>query len=428
MLARLPIAPRLGKLLLVTRRAKLVDFGLPLAAMLAQQDPYDHRRQRDRDEGASEGDGAEEDEEAEAAGVGSGVDAAAGAAPKRWKHAGSEALGLLGTYLQWQEAGGDEAAALRCCLVPKVMKEASQLAQQLGQLLATLYTDAAPPEPAPAPPSAAQATELCRALAHSLPDRVARLASLCDSPRERQLLLSAADDVKPALLRKAYLAAEQAGGQLLWLPPHAEIATQKPRPQYVAFYEVNHAKRPYMAVATAIDPAWLPEASPALTTLGAPRRDLAPRYERASDTPLCWVTPTYGSAEWTLPPVARPPPADDPEFRAALFARLLCEAHVLPALAPLASILDPRSRSLTDAALTDRAALALRAALCERDVFSLAPLAAIWESEPRFLVREMAALLPQSSRPQLLELWPKLLVQAERGGDAPAKVGKRRRA
>ena len=59
------------------------------------------------------------------------------------------------------------------------------------------------------------------------------MISLCDTPAERPQLIALSKDVKPVLLRKAYLAANQASGQLLWLPPRAQIATHKPRPQYV---------------------------------------------------------------------------------------------------------------------------------------------------------------------------------------------------
>ena len=71
-------------------------------------------------------------------------------------------------------------------------------------------------------------------------------------------------------------------------------------------------------------------------------------------------------------------------------------------------------------------------ALAERNAFNLASNSEEWEQEPRYLLREIAALLPQSSRPKLLELWPKVLVQAERartGAPAPtARGGKRQRA
>ena len=136
-------------------------------------------------------------------------------------------------------------------LVPKVMREAHQLQAQLGDMLRQIF----PSDPliksveAAPPPSGSQAKKLRRCLAASLPDRVARLASLCDSPREQQLLLELSKDVKPVLLRRAYLAAEQGRGQLLWLRPGSRLAITKPRPQYVCFFEVRCPASPVHLVA-----------------------------------------------------------------------------------------------------------------------------------------------------------------------------------
>ena len=49
-----------------------------------------------------------------------------------------------------------------------------------------------------------------------------------------------------------------------------------------------------------------------------------------------------------------------------------------------------------------------------KGVSSCADLVAAWEAEPRYLLRELAALLPESRRPVLVQLWPKVLVLAER--------------
>ncbi|KAL3916860.1 MAG: hypothetical protein SGPRY_006640 [Prymnesium sp.] len=305
-LSRLPIAPRLGKLVLLSRERGLLPFGLLLAAMLAQQDPYDRGRGGEV-EGDIDGDGEGEGEGEGHWGAGKGggetggeswrtasgggeevqVRAAGeGGQGERWRCDNSEALNLLGAFLQWQKEGASEEAAVRCSLVPKVKRERIP----------------------------------------SLPTR--RDGDDWGVKMLRQLLLQVGSEVKPALMRKAYLAAEHASGQLLWLPPLSDISTRRPRPKYLAaFYEVNHAKRPYMLCATAIEPGWLPDASPALTSLGPIHKELAPRYDRHSDQPLGWVTPTYGSARWVLPVVAKPPSSSEQHLRGAMFARVLCEGQ-----------------------------------------------------------------------------------------------------
>jgi hypothetical protein len=169
-----------------------------------------------------------------------------------------------------------------------------------------------------------------------------------------------------------------------------------------------------MERATALDPSWLSEASPGLTTLSPPLRSLSPLYDAHSDKTFGWVKPTYGAARWQLPPVPRPAPTSDPAFRAALFGRALCEGSVLKALKPLAPELMPRARSMSDEAVVDRAALALRSALQRNAIFSRAALASRWRVEPRFLLLEIAALLQPGQRQALLDAWPKMQLQAEK--------------
>ena len=156
--------------------------------------------------------------------------------------------------------------------------------------------------------------------------------------------------LRPALLRKAYLACEQGAGALLWLRPGSALTQLRPRPPYVAFFDVTQSKRPYMSRASLIDPGWLPAASPALTSLSPPKLELAPRYDGAADSTQWWVEPTYGAARWVLPVVPRPVPADaGANARAALFARALCDGAVLRALRPFADELGGRARSLETA-------------------------------------------------------------------------------
>jgi hypothetical protein len=432
LLARLPIAPRLGKLLLVTRRAGLLGHGLLLTTMLAQPDPYSY--------GGPSGEGAESDP-TEADGDGEGGDgwgggdsgggsgdgeggsgaawsnAAHAASPltPAWACEESEAVGLIGAFQRWREQGGDEAAALRCGLVPKVMREAEQLAEQLAELLATLFPADARATLPSEPPTSEQARELRQALASALPDRVARLASLCDSPAETSLLAAAAKTLKPSVLKRAYLAADQGSGQLLWLPPRSAVARMRPRPRYLVFYEVTDGKRPYFSRATAVDPGWLCDASPALTSLSPPVLELSPRYDAGTDRALCWRTPTYGCVGWILPVVPRPPPPTAPAWlAAALFGRALGEGQVFRPLRPLAADFEPRLRCLTSPSSSDRAALSLRKLMAAHGLTSRAALAAAWASEPKLLLRELGALLPEPRRAALVELWPKLLVVAER--------------
>lgn len=409
----------------------------------------------------------------------------------------SDALCLLGDYMAWQGKGCTEAGARELRIVHKLMREGAMLAAQLARHLHELFpkdptlphlvetltaqaraiapTDAAAEEAGAAadgdnaggdegdagrgpgdtgavaaavaaasiaPPNSRRALVLRRALAAASPDRIARLGSLCDAPSERQLITDAAStDLKPALLRRAYLASGHGSGQLLWLSVHSTIVkNMKPRPGYVAFLEVEaDGKRPHLCRATAIDPSWLVESAAPLVTLGPPELSLPPRYDAPTDAPLCWRIPTYlptnAPTSWTLPAVPRPPPFDGPSWlRPALFGRALCSGQVLPPLSRLAEEFEGRTKGLASEALIDRAALALRSALERRKVSSRASLLAVWASEPTWLQRELAALLDGPRRATLVEMWPALLESAEEGGTSGktaaqgAKSKKRRRA
>ena len=108
-----------------------------------------------------------------------------------------------------------------------------------------------------------------------------------------------------------------------------------------------------------------------------------------------------------------PPPRD--ELRVPLFARALCEGQVLHGLRPLAAAgLEARMRSAGTALAVDRAAVALQSRLTSAGVWSLRALSEQWVREPRFLLRELAALLPSAQRALLIEAWPALLLEAER--------------
>ena len=482
LLAKLPIDARLGKLLLVCRQAGLLRFGLPLVCMLAQPDPYERPDEGDGegdDEGGEGGEGGGGGGEVGGRGQSGGGRGANGgssnghshgaggqddngdgddngAAAKRWRCPESEPLDVLGLYLQWRAhplfgggggggggragrgrrganggGGADmDAAAAACGLSPKVMREAAQLHSQLGELLSQLFPAEATPPPPDAttvPPTPTEAAALRRALCFALPDRIARLSSLATSPEEVQLISDLGTELRPVLLRRSFVGSDTATARtLLWLRPHSELARLKPKAQYVAFFDVIRSeKRPYLGRPTLIDPSWLPDAAPPLTRLSPPLQDMPPRYDAATDAAQCFVRPTYGAARWLLPPVPRAPPAstaDLPSLRASLFARALCDGQVLKGLRPFAELFSVRLRALASATPdADRAAAALRNLLAARSVVSRRSLAAAWGSEPRFLLRELSALLPPQKRQALLAAWPKLLVQAERaerGGGA----------
>ena len=82
----------------------------------------------------------------------------------------------------------------------------------------------------------------------------------------------------------------------------------------------------------------------------------------------------------------------------------------------------PRARCLAlSGANSSDVAIKLRSALTRRAVESRASLVAAWAAEPRALLREMAALLDEAKRAQLVELWPRMLVLAEDAAKSAAQ-------
>ena len=90
------------------------------------------------------------------------------------------------------------------------------------------------------------------------------------------------------------------------------------------------------------------------------------------------------------------------------------------ALAPLAA---PDEAQATTEATTDRAVLALRAVLSAAGLVSLRALVEAWAHDARCLLKPLLSLLESSRRPELVELWPRLLLAAERA-DAKRRQAK----
>ena len=59
------------------------------------------------------------------------------------------------------------------------------------------------------------------------------------------IVAEATKRLAPPLIRRAYLPADQASKQLVWLPGHSPLGRRRPRPGYVAFFEISSdGKRP----------------------------------------------------------------------------------------------------------------------------------------------------------------------------------------
>jgi ATP-dependent RNA helicase DHX37/DHR1 len=103
-------------------------------------------------------------------------------------------------------------------------------------------------------------------------------------------------------------------------------------PEYVAYHEIVTSKRQFMRGVTVVDPArllTLTQGSP-LCRGGEPLATPLPFYDAATDSVMCYVSPTYGDKAWQLP--AQPVPVPSLEQRCRVFARSLLEGSVFPGM------------------------------------------------------------------------------------------------
>jgi ATP-dependent RNA helicase DHX37/DHR1 len=194
---------------------------------------------------------------------------------------------------------------------------------------------------------------------------------------------------------------------------HPRSALRAAAPEWLVYTELlATGLRPYAMGATAVDPAWLPSASPVLTSLAPqPLPEPAAAYDAASDAVVAWHSATFGPAMWPLPAVRVPLP--DCESKFAAFGAALLAGAVLPPMAELRDKLATSAESCGRAECRGQRRVGeLVHALRCRGCASRARLAQLWAVEPRWLVAE--------------RIWPAMLAAAAGGGAAAS--GKKRRA
>ncbi|WIA09508.1 hypothetical protein OEZ85_008906 [Tetradesmus obliquus] len=119
---------------------------------------------------------------------------------------------------------------------------------------------------------------------------------------------------------------------------HPRSCLAKTAPEYVVYGDiVRTAKRPYMALVTAIEPQWLADCGSSLCKVSEPLSEPAPFYQPDIDCVLAWHDATYSQHSWQLPRLLLPLP-DEPSC-AAVFGAALLAGRVLPAAAALAGVL-----------------------------------------------------------------------------------------
>lgn len=193
---------------------------------------------------------------------------------------------------------------------------------------------------------------------------------------------------------------------------HPRSSLHATAPEYVVYLQlVRTAKRPYMSIVTAIDPAWLPACGTPLAAFSPPLLEPPPFYRPETDEAVAWHDVSYGTHGWPLPRAARR--HADASARAAAFASALLSGRVLRSAAALAPVLVAPAGSAARRELAGLPRVGeLLAALERRGIDSKAALAAAWRADKGYLRPQLALWVQKQRQQVLVQLWPKLLEEA----------------
>jgi ATP-dependent RNA helicase DHX37/DHR1 len=159
---------------------------------------------------------------------------------------------------------------------------------------------------------------------------------------------------------------------------------------------------------SAVDVRWLPVEASSLCQLSKPLADPPPWYEPEGDRIMCWVQPTFGPQQWTLPLHATE--LKPGKTKTAAFAVALLQGRVLRGLGVLdGSLTGPPTDILRLDAAGQKRVGEMLARLAGFGVDSREGLRKRWEAEPRFLYEELALWVQAEKRGVLAGVWEGLL-------------------
>ncbi|GAQ88491.1 DEAH-box RNA helicase [Klebsormidium nitens] len=191
---------------------------------------------------------------------------------------------------------------------------------------------------------------------------------------------------------------------------HPGTSAARDAPDFVCYADlVQTEKRTYMQGVTAVDVRWLPVEASALCQLSKPLADPPPWYESATDRIMCWMQPTFGPQQWSLPLHATE--LKPGKAKTAAFAVALLQGRVLQGLLALAeSLTGPPTDILKPDAAGQKRVGEILARLGGVD--SREALRRWWEGEQRFLFEELSLWVRPEKRAVLAEIWEGLLREA----------------
>ncbi|XP_024901298.1 probable ATP-dependent RNA helicase DHX37 isoform X2 [Pteropus alecto] len=186
---------------------------------------------------------------------------------------------------------------------------------------------------------------------------------------------------------------------------HPSSVLFKELPDFVVYQEIVETSKMYMKGVSAVEVQWIPALLPSYCQFDKPLEEPPPSYCPEKGRVLCHRASVFYRVGWPLPAVQ----VDFPEGLDCYkhFARFLLEGQVFPTLARHRGCLlsSPSTMLKTWARLQPRTEVLLRALVAERADCRDALLAA-WRKNPKYLLAEYCAWLPQAMHADIEKAWP----------------------
>jgi ATP-dependent RNA helicase DHX37/DHR1 len=173
-------------------------------------------------------------------------------------------------------------------------------------------------------PNAQVATILQHAICVGWADRVARRITVREMVEERE----GRNQIRAThKMKKRYQTLF--GDSLVSLRKKSAISHN--RPEFVVYRDLIQGRtNTYMECVTEVHPSWLSDILKPISTFSSPLEEPEPFYDAASDKCFCWVHPSVGRHDWSLPICKIE--AHDKAIRCRAFLAALLSGKVFPQL------------------------------------------------------------------------------------------------
>ena len=181
----------------------------------------------------------------------------------------------------------------------------------------------------------------------------------------------------------------------------------KDLPEWIVYQEIFETDKMYLRGVTAIEPEWLPRFAMGLCNFLAPLQDPEPWYDEKSGTVMCKIKGTFGPQAWPLPVLELQYPDTADGARLKYLGKFFLEGKIFGSLSKVFESLLIRPGTLVKSTPFQSGPVkALLKALAGKGIDSKKKLVEAFESNDKFLLPEIKAVLPKSLHSEVEEIWP----------------------